>query len=470
MRDASFDTPAFFFALKFFALVALLGAAARFGADAFAVPWLSSDAAAEARMTASPYMALEGVRGIGPQVLLPPAQRAEAFMDARVPLSGRFIGVNLAEGWVRLYEDGTEREEYPILKRAQAGTHWNLPTGMTAVAQKYTVQRSRVAGVAFPYAVEAANGFLLHGWPIDTGTQQPVPEAYEGGGVRLASPAAQRIFRFAREGVPLYIYNPAARARRAGAPPAALRLYSTALPQLSAKSFAVADVARGEIIAARGLKEPRPIASLTKLMTAVVAMERLTPTEWVRVPSRRARYRAEDLLAPLFLRSDNKVARALAAAAGGTEDFVAGMNARARAWGMRRTTFADPSGLSPGNTASPLDVLKLAQRIYAAHAYLLAVSRKPRATIVAESGALWRMENQNRFAGDPFFIGGKLGFTDEAKKTGLSLFSVPFGNETRTIAIVVLGSKDWKRDTDALLDWLRRTARPSPEGKFAGSI
>ena len=457
MRDTSFDKPAFIFALKFCAIVALMIFTTRVGVEALAVSWFFSDVSAEARMRASPYTALEGAPSIGTQTFPLRARRGAAFMDAHIPPSGKFIGVDLEEGLVRLYEDGEKREEYPILKGIKEGSHWNPATGVTAVAQKDTTRRSAIAGVAFPYAVETVNGFLVHGWPFDERTRRPVPEAFEGGGVRLASPAAQRVFRFAQKGVPLYVYHPASqRTPRAGAP-LPLRLSGERYPVLSAKSFVVADLARGEILAARGLDEPRPIASLTKLMTALVAMERLAPERWVRVPYRNARYRAADLLAPLFLRSDNRVARALAAAADG-EDFVARMNARARALGMRRTTFADPSGLSPHNRASPLDLLRLARSLYAEHAYLLAVSRRPRAAIVAERGTPWRMRSQNRFAGDPFFIGGKLGFTDEAKKTGLSLFAVPLGNETRVVVIVVLGSKDWKRDTDALLAWLKRAA------------
>jgi D-alanyl-D-alanine carboxypeptidase len=55
-------------------------------------------------------------------------------------------------------------------------------------------------------------------------------------------------------------------------------------------------------------------------------------------------------------------------------------------------------------------------------------------------------------------LGGKLGFTDEAGQTGLSIFSVAIDGEEYVLSVVVLGSSDWKQDTRTLLRWVERYA------------
>ena len=80
------------------------------------------------------------------------------------------------------------------------------------------------------------------------------------------------------------------------------------------------------------------------------------------------------------------------------------------------------------------------------------------------------MKNQNRYAGDAHFVGGKLGFTDEARKTGLSVFAVPFGDEMRYVAVVVLGSNDWKTDSDKLVAWLQKAAQPTLPFSNMGAV
>jgi D-alanyl-D-alanine carboxypeptidase len=73
------------------------------------------------------------------------------------------------------------------------------------------------------------------------------------------------------------------------------------------------------------------------------------------------------------------------------------------------------------------------------------------------------MNNQNHFAQDSHFIGGKLGFTEAALQTSVGLFSVNIAGRPRTIAVVVLGSYDWKQDTHTLLSWFEGAASPLPQ-------
>lgn len=119
-----------------------------------------------------------------------------------------------------------------------------------------------------------------------------------------------------------------------------------------------------EVVIGLNTLTQRPIASITKVMTAMVYLDRqqylntriklITP-----VPSNlpRQMYSRSDLLAAMLVRSDNAAAETLAADyPGGREAFIRAMNTRARGLGMRQTTFVDPSGLSSGNVSTVGDV------------------------------------------------------------------------------------------------------------------
>lgn len=129
------------------------------------------------------------------------------------------------------------------------------------------------------------------------------------------------------------------------------------LTGITASGILVLDLRSGQAVYARGANERRPIASLTKLMTALVVAERHDLREWVTVPADVTgeghvvrlppgeRFTVGDLLKALLVDSANDAADTLARFhAGSTEEFVAEMNVRARELGLRDTSFANPMG------------------------------------------------------------------------------------------------------------------------------
>ncbi len=151
------------------------------------------------------------------------------------------------------------------------------------------------------------------------------------------------------------------------APAAALRLRSHAA--------LVQDMRTGAVLYARHADEPRPIASLTKLMTALVVLEsglpldepiEITHADRDHLKGSRSRLRIgtvltrRDLLAAALVASDNRAAAALARRyPGGREAFVAAMNAKARSLGLTRTHFTDPTGLDDGNVSTARELARL---------------------------------------------------------------------------------------------------------------
>jgi D-alanyl-D-alanine endopeptidase (penicillin-binding protein 7) len=154
-------------------------------------------------------------------------------------------------------------------------------------------------------------------------------------------------------------------------------------------STVIYDVKNDTVIAGSNLNVTRPIASLTKIMTALVALQHDTNLDRaVRTPSH-SRLPAgtvtrRDLFSAMLVRSDNAAATALAADfPGGVKEFVKAMNRRARELGMTSTRFVDASGLSSGNIATIWDITIM----------LLRASREPD---IAELSILPRVEYQRK--------------------------------------------------------------------------
>jgi D-alanyl-D-alanine endopeptidase (penicillin-binding protein 7) len=142
----------------------------------------------------------------------------------------------------------------------------------------------------------------------------------------------------------------------------------------------VQDAASGETLYAKNQDAPVPIASITKLMTALVILEHklelsqrvvISDEDTDSLKGTRSRLRPgsvftrDDLMLLALMSSENRAAAALGRTfPGGTPAFVAAMNEKARALGMADSRFVDSSGLSPGNVSSAMDLARL---IEAAH-------------------------------------------------------------------------------------------------------
>lgn len=236
----------------------------------------------------------------------------------------------------------------------------------------------------------------------------------------------------------------------------------TALPEVSARAWGIFDADTGQLLVGKDVQSAYPIASVTKLMTAEVALDTLT-LEATTTLSRKAIategragglqvgevFSVRELLFPLILSSSNDAAEALAEH-GARDAFVSTMNATARRFDMLSTIYADPSGLSPFNVSSVADVAILLRHLADAREYLLDISRLQD---YVYPNHRWR--NVNKVAVIETYRGGKHGYTDEAGYTLAALFDevLATGN-TRSIALVLLGSDNLQTDVETLRGFL----------------
>ena len=146
-------------------------------------------------------------------------------------------------------------------------------------------------------------------------------------------------------------------------------------PNLLSHAAVVFDPVTGRALYAKNADNAMPIASITKLMTSMVVLDaKMSMDEPIiintadldtlkgtrsRLPVGTA-FRREDLMRIALMASDNRAAAALGRSfPGGTPAFVEAMNAKAKQIGLQNAHFVDPTGLAPGNVASPQDLALL---------------------------------------------------------------------------------------------------------------
>jgi D-alanyl-D-alanine carboxypeptidase (penicillin-binding protein 5/6) len=222
------------------------------------------------------------------------------------------------------------------------------------------------------------------------------------------------------------------------------------------------DLSDGRVLWRRGATRRRPIASLTKLMTALLAVERFGPRDLVRIPRRAdqiggsrmgglrpgRRVRAEVLLKGLLIASGNDAAVTLAIAGAGSERaWVALMNRRAKLLGLTCTHYVDPHGLDPRNRSCPADIAALAMRAIA-EPRIARIARRRFARVWTGAGRKLTLRTTNHLLRDryPGAIGLKTGFTNPA---GFCLAAI-VQRGGRRIGIVLLGSRDTYADAEQL--------------------
>jgi D-alanyl-D-alanine carboxypeptidase len=212
------------------------------------------------------------------------------------------------------------------------------------------------------------------------------------------------------------------------------------------------------------------IASITKLMTALVALEKndqdkTTVILQSTINSDSAingnfenffageKYTIKDLIRIMLTVSSNKAATAIADFYG-QQDFINEMNYFAKKIGMSETNFKDCTGLSVSNQSTTEDLAKLTEYILTNKPEIFEYTKLEKIQAIdLNSGSTKIFKNINYFAGQPDFLGGKTGTIDASKQNMISLFNY----QNHKILIIILGSEDRFSDTENLLNWTKKS-------------
>ena len=262
--------------------------------------------------------------------------------------------------------------------------------------------------------------------------------------------------------------SPALVATPAAAPPPLGRAPATlAAPRLTATAALLVDAATGQVLHARAPDRPVPMASTTKVMTALVVLESgVPPGRVVRVSAAVTRLGPDatlrlqpgerltvgQLLTALMVQSANDAAVTLAEAVAGSEHaFVQRMNRRAAELGLDATHYANPHGLDhPRHRTSARDLARLwAVAMRRADFRKLVATRTAALPAPPGSRTPRRLRNTNALLGTyRWMVGGKTGYTDEA---GRCLVATAARGGRRLVA-VALGARDAFADVHALFE------------------
>jgi D-alanyl-D-alanine carboxypeptidase len=370
-----------------------------------------------------------------------------------------YIAIDTERLRLHIYEHGVPTHSYAIQSVGVVGTHWQTPTGVYAVSGTQESQYIESAGVHLPYAVQFAGNFFIHGVP-HTPDGMVVDSTFAEHSIELSTDDAHAVFERVQPDTPVFVY---AKPAYQEIPVTVTNTHGPA--GITARSYLLADIHTGRVYFEKNSKTKRPIASMSKLMTAAVANETLffdktltiDPADGTSkndfgllVPG--TELSVSEVLYPLLMESNNAAASALARRLG-EKNFVQTMNNTAQAIGARTLTFRDSSGISAYNAGTAEDVFKLARYAYESQPFILAISKTHDHTNSAGS-----YTNHNHFADDPDFVGGKTGFTNAAGQTMVALFDADIDGVHTTVAAVVLGSNDREGDIRKLLDQFKKVA------------
>ena len=246
----------------------------------------------------------------------------------------------------------------------------------------------------------------------------------------------------------------------------------------------VIDQTTGETVISKNIDDVHPVASITKLMTALVILDtQVALTKRVEITAddidseRGSRSRLKvggelsrnDLLHLALMASENRAAHALGRTyPGGLAVFVDAMNAKARELGMMSTRFVDPTGLSSANVSTASDLVKLVRETHR-HALIRQYSTDS-SHQVNVGGREIAFRNTNRLvASETWDIGlSKTGFINEAGRCLVMQAKI----QGRPLVIVLLDS--WGKlsrigDANRIRKWLTSGLPPATPGRPAAS-
>lgn len=381
-----------------------------------------------------------------------------------------FLEINFSKEKAIRYEEGKMINEVPILAKGDPQGWGGTPAGLYAILTKHKVAFSGISQVYMPYAIKFYGKYYLHGEPYYAGGKK-LSSDVSGGCIRLKDGDAEVLYNGVDEHLPVlvidkendgYVYN-----------------FSSMQdpPQISAQGYLIADLDSGFVFAEKNSQMALPIASLTKLMTALILAENVDLRKSVEItphilqaygenPVLKAgeKLRVVELLYPLLISSSNDAAEALGEFLG-RENTIRFMNEKADAMFMEDASFADLSGLHEDNVATPQDLFFLGRYLLNNRPPILEITKGKEVLSFGPlhfaKEDLW---NKNIFHGDPSFLGGKTGYTNLSKHTALFLFRfLTQDAQSRNVAFILLGSEDIEAEVQKLYQWLTKSYAIRPD-------
>ncbi len=374
-----------------------------------------------------------------------------------------FLEINLAEMNIGIYQNGSLDKEVPILTKGDPQGWGGTAAGLYKIINGNTSGFSVIAQAYLPYSLHFYGKYYLHGEPYYADGSKLVSD-FSGGCLRLTNNDAKDIYELTEIEMPVLVID------KVNDNYTYKNQDITPLSDISARNYLIGDLDSGFVFTAKNPKKQSPIASITKLMTAIIIAENIDLRKSIEITKimlsgygstegleEGKRFRVVELFYPLLIESSNDAAEALSYFLG-REKTLQLMREKAKSIQMQDTDFADPSGYDSGNISTAQDLFYLARYVLNNRPPLLEITKGNKVSSFGEVAFdvknLW---NKNLFIDDPTFVGGKTGYTIPASSTAIFIFRLTDKeNEERNIAITLLGSENVKADTQKIYTWLQK--------------
>jgi len=372
-----------------------------------------------------------------------------------------FLKVDLDRMEITLHKGGEVTKEVPILRKGDPQRWGGSAVGLYKIMSGNEISYSTISKVYMPYSLRYYGKYYIHGEPYYPGGTK-LESSVSGGCLRLKDEDAESIYELTEINMPVLVMD---KEKDYYEYP---KKNLSDFPQISAKSYLVADLDSGFIFSQKSSQEKLPVASLTKLMTAVVVSENIDLRKSISITEpmlegygstdglEKGKYFSTvELFYPLLIESSNDAAEALSYFLG-RDNTIRLMNEKAKSIFMEQTKFVDPSGYDPENISTAQDLFYLARYILNNRPPLLEITKgKEVLSFGGVSFDIEKLWNKNVFIEDPTLIGGKTGFIKKSKNTAIFIFRLITKDDLeRNIAIILLGSDNNKTDTQKVYMWL----------------
>jgi hypothetical protein len=372
-----------------------------------------------------------------------------------------FLEINLPIMKIRIYQEGTLVKEFPILAVGDPQEWGGSPLGLYEVISKNRNSFSTTSLVYMPYALRYYGKYYIHGEPYYLGGKKFV-SSNTGGCIRIEDKYAKEIYALTKLDMPVLVIGKEKDYYHC------VNKKLSEFPKISAGAYLVSDLDSGFIFAEKNSVEQLPIASLTKLMTAVIVAENiglknsilvkkemLEPYGSTPVLNCGKRFGVVELFYPLLIESSNDAAEVLSRFLGRTKTIKM-MNEKAEAILMEKTKFVDPHGLNLKNVSTAQDLFQLGRYVLNSRPLLLNITKSEEVRDFRKiSFDVKKLFNKNIFINDSNFVGGKGGYLHESRYSAIFIFRFPTSDEEiRNVAIILLKSEDKEQDTRDIYAWL----------------
>jgi len=245
-----------------------------------------------------------------------------------------------------------------------------------------------------------------------------------------------------------------------------IRNWSITEPEISAKAAGIFEINGNKFIYQKNIKEKLPIASLTKIITAIIALENLKLEDEITISQKAVMTEGENgrlvigeklnvlnLLYIMLIESSNDAAVALS---GAVTNFIDLMNSRMSELSLNDTHFTEPTGISELNYSTVYDLAQMVKYSMDKPLIWQILGIKEIDIYSQDKKIKHHLVNTDKLLDEiPEIIGGKTGFTDEAGGCMLTIVKLP-NKVGEYLITIVLGSDNRELSTKKLIEWIQK--------------